>query len=1003
MTEPDNTVAVVGMALRVPGAADPRTFWSNLIDGRVSVPAAARDEHGDGQLVAGQIDRFQEFDAELFGVLPSHAAATDPQHRVLTELVWEALEDAGLDTQRSQDKVGVFVGCGPDAYLHGHVRPDESVVRALGEEQLQVGNSRDFLATALSYRLGFTGPSLTVQTACSTSLVAVHQAVRSLLTYECDIAVAGGCTIHPAEQPPYSYVEGGIVSADGLCRPFTSGSKGTVPSSGAGVVVLRRAGEADAPGAPGTARAYILGSAVNNDGADRMSLTAPSPRGQAEVIREALETAGLDAGDIGYVETHGTGTALGDQIELAALAEVYGTGESTAPLALGTVKPNVGHCDTAAGVIGLIKTVLAVEHGVIPPAPPQPGDGPVVDLGSARFRLPRQARPWDATAPQAAAVSSFGLGGTNAHVVVGRATTAPPAPAGDGGHRVAVLSAATGQALRDKAGTVAEWLDGAGAATPLPDVLGALWHGRRRLRHRLAVDLPGGEAEARAELRDALRSLAADGDGHRAEPDPTVAVVLPGQGVRLAGVGAELLAAEPEFAADVAELHRTVLRVGGPDLRDCAHWQDDDPRLLDTSVVQPMLFVLGLAAMRLLDRRGAGPRVLLGHSIGELTAAAHAGVFTPEDAAAAVVQRGRLMAAAPAGAMLAVRAGEDTARRLLTGLTADVCGLNGPDSTVLGGDLDTVAELERRCRAEGLTAKRLATSHAFHSRAMDEAATAFEEFLRGCELSAPQLMVISNLTGAALTADQARDPGYWARQLRSTVRFGEAMNTLAAAKPQVVVGLHRGPSTTDPVRQILRRLGVPAPVTDMLGSRTRSEARAYEATLATLWTIGCPVRVDVPHPRQAVRLPAYPFAPTRHWIDAPAAPPSASDAPSATTAPQPRATTAAASPDAAGAAVASGTEPAGDDIAASVTGIWQAAFGGPALRSTDNFFSLGGTSLQAAHLVVQVNDTLLTSVSLADLYENSTLGGFTARVEELLRLRDDDELLRLLDEIEAAR
>ncbi|MER5883641.1 type I polyketide synthase [Streptomyces sp. NPDC001941] len=991
---PENAVAVVGMALRVAGADHPDAFWANLLAGKVTLPAGLADGPLEGRLEAGRIDRFREFDAELFGMLPAQAAATDPQHRVLTELAWEALEAAGLDTLRSTDKVGVFVGSGPDAYLHDHVLRDPAVVRALGEDQLRLGNSRDYLAAALSYRLGLTGPSLTVQSACSTSLVAVHQAVRSLLTYECDIALAGACTVHPADEPGYSYVEGGIVSPDGRCRSFTEGSNGTVPASGAGLVVLRRAEDAAADGT-GRARALVLGSAVNNDGAQRMSLTSPSPVGQAEVIREALDSAGLRPRDIGYVETHGTGTALGDQVELSALAEVYG--ESTAPrLALGSVKPNVGHCDTAAGVVGLIKTVLAVERGTLPPTPSQPGDGPDAPLGSPRFRLPRAPEPWDGDVPRVAAVSSFGLGGTNAHLVVGPAAADPaPDPAeGDPGHRVAVLSAATPQALRDKRLHLADWLEGPGAHTALTDVLGTLWHGRRALGHRTTAVLSGDDALARAEL---VRALRESGTAPAAAADPRIAVVLPGQGTRIAGAGRELASTDPLFADDLVALAGAVLDADGPDLRDAAHWDPEDPRFLDTAVVQPLLFVLGLAALRLLERSGADLGPLLGHSVGELTAATHAGVFSVADGAAAVVRRGALMGRAPRGAMLAVGTGEDAARSLIADLPADVCVLNAPDSTVIGADEDTVEEVARRCAAAGVSSRRLATAHAFHSRAMEEAATGFEKFLTGLSLSAPRLTVLSNLTGGVLSAEDACDPGYWGRQLRGTVRFDDAVRTLAAVAPHLVIGTHRGPATTDPVRQELRRAGVAAPVVDLLGSRSRPEALGHQDVLAALWSAGCRVDLGVPRPRRTAALPAYPFAPTRHWIDAP---PAGEPAPAAARAVPVSAPPAADTTDSAPGEAETPVEESGD-VARTVREIWQAAFGGPALRPEDNFFTLGGTSLQAAHLLTQVNEALLVNASLSDLYGNSELGTFTARIQELLTVRDDDELLQLLREIEA--
>ncbi|MDQ0989116.1 type I polyketide synthase [Streptomyces sp. V3I7] len=1002
MTDLDNAVAVVGLALRVPGAGDPETFWAGLVDGRVGLPAADASGTPAGPLRAGQIDRFAEFDAELFGMTPAQAALTDPQHRVLTELVWEALEDAGIDPSAGTDQVGVFAGCGPDAYLHANVLTDGQLARVHGQEQLQIGNSRDFLATAISYRLGLTGPSMTVQTACSTSLVAVHQAVRSLLTYECDIAVAGGVTVHPVERPTYEYTEGGIVSPDGRCRTFTEGSLGTVPSSGAGIVVLRRAADVDGRHT-GSARAHIVASAVNNDGADRMSLVAPSPRGQADVIREALESAGLTGGDIGYVETHGTGTVLGDRIELAALAEVYGVDASHGPCALGAVKPNIGHCDTAAGVVGLIKTVLAVERGTVPPIAAQPGDGPDVALGSPRFFIPRKAEPWGDGQPRYAAVSSFGLGGTNAHVVVAPASV-PPAPAATEEARpgAAVLSAGTDNALADKARSLAQWLRGLGADTSLTDVLATLAHGRRSLGVRWATALPADTAAAREHLLTGLDALAEGGRGRTVTAQPHIAALLPGQGVSLAGAGTQYAAADDAFRADLSELCAKVSAAGGPDLSSFGHWTVDDPRLTDTAVVQPLLFVLSTAGLRLLERHGIRPTLLLGHSVGELAAAAHAGVFTLDDAVAAVVERGRLMAGAEQGVMAAVRADETTAARLVEGLPLDVCGLNAPDNTVLGGDQDAVDELERRCREQHISATRLATTRAFHSRSMTAAADEFARFLVRFTLHAPRpgLIVVSNLTGAALTDEQATDPGYWARQLRSTVRLDDALRTVLEAQPDVVLGVHRGRTLTNLARQCARRQGADPLITDLLGDANDDEPTAVRDALAQLWTAGCAVDLGIADGRAVVRLPGYPFAATRHWVEPTVRPVTTETAACGVVPDTAGAPAELPQPSAAYAAEADLEQAESEGAVAVITGLWQSAFGGAPLRPEDNFFSLGGTSLQAAQLITVVNNELFLTLRLQDLYENSSLGDFTARAEALIAERDDDELLRLLDEIE---
>ncbi|MFD4538839.1 type I polyketide synthase [Streptomyces bauhiniae] len=989
--EQTDAVAVVGLSLRVPGSADPTSFWQSVTDGVVSLRADAPD----GGLYAGQIDRFDRFDADLFGMLPAQAAATDPQHRVLTEVAWQALEDAGVDPERATGRIGVFVGCGSETYYREHVLKDEKTVRVLGTEQLALGNSRDFLATGLAYRLGLTGPAITVQTACSTSLVAVHQAIRSLLTYECDIAIAGGATVHLDEEQGYVFTEGGITSPDGRCRAFTEGSAGTVPSSGAGIVVLRRV--SDLPGTGENARAHLLGSAVNNDGAARMSPTAPSPRGQADVLREALAVAGLEPADVGYVETHGTGTTLGDQVELAALAEVYGRRPADSGLALGAVKPNIGHCDAAAGVIGLIKAVLAVEAAVVPPVPAQPGDGPDVELGSASFELPRVSRPWPAGRPRTAGVSSFGLGGTNCHVLLTAAPRpAPPAGAAPSTRRephLAALSAATPGALRRKAHDLAAWLEGDGAEVPVGDVTGTLWHHRRALPERWATALPADPAQARERLVAALTVLTGNG-GRRALTAPRLAAVLPGQGVALAGAGAGLAAVDERFAADLAGLAAEVSRAGGPDLADARNWPADDPRLLDTAVVQPLLLILGLAGLRHAERHGLAPALLLGHSIGELTAATHAGVFSVADAAAAVVRRGRLMASAEPGTMTAVRAGEETAVRLAAGLEVDVCVLNGPDNTVCGGPEEALAVFEARCAEAGLRTTRLPVTRAGHSRAMAGAAREFEAFVATLTLSAPAVPIVSGLTGELLTDAQAVDPAYWGSQLSNPVRFTDAVATLLEAAPDTVLGLHRSHAATAEVRRAASAARRDLLVVDAADRAGADEAADWYGALAALWTAGH-TPAGPARPAHVAALPAYPFADQRHWVAAPEPQPLQALA----DAPVPALTVTA---EDAVPVTAPAEEPSGDvSTADAVRALWQDTFGIAELRPQDNFFDLGGTSLHAAHLVSVVNDALLVEIRLQDLYENSSLAGFIARTEELAAERDDVALLRLLEEIES--
>ncbi len=959
------TVAVVGMALRVPGAADPDVFWDNLMAGRVFLPI----ELDDGAFGVGRIERTAEFDAALFGLSPAQATVTDPQHRVATELVWQALEDAGIDTKRDPGRVGLFLGCGNTGYREKYVAADPQLSQVVGAQQISVGNDKDFLATGIAYRLGFTGPSVTVQTACSTSLVAVHLAARSLLTYECDIAIAGGVTIQMPPEASYVYQEGNVLSADGCCRPFTKGSRGSVASNGAGIVVLRRTEEAG-----GAARAVIAGSAVNNDGADRMSLTAPSPLGQSAVIREALGAAGLEPGDIGFVEAHGTGTELGDQVELDALAEAYG--DASEPCAIGALKAGIGHTDTASGVVGLIKAVLAVEHDRLPPTPSQPGDGVDADLRSARFSLPREASPWPGRGGRYAGVSSFGLGGTNVHVIVAQPPPEPAPSPSWAGPGLAVLSAADPEALTRTASALAAHLRS--AEPPLGEVLGTLWHGRRHLPYRWTFPVPAAEEPvAREGLAEALARLDRP---RRAVRDPLVAVLLPGQGVKVAGAGARLAAADGAFARDWDASRAQVRQAGGPDLRECADWPDDDPRLLDTAIVQPLLFTVEIALLQSLERRGVEPSALLGHSVGELVAATWAGVFTVAEGAAAVVERGRLMGQAPRGAMVALRTDERTATELAEGLPLDVSAVNAVDDVVLGGDEEAVADVERRAAERGIATTRLATGHAFHTRAMAQAADEFAGFLRTIDLRPPRMVVLSNVTGEPLTPDQATDPAYWAGQLAGTARLGEALDALLEFEPDLVLEAGPGRSLTGQLRRDARRTGREVVAVPVLGGGGNEE-EVHLAALGNAWAAGSVLRPPMPAPTGAVRLPGYVFADTRFWAG-PATEPGTYEGASAPVAEE-------------------SAPPEAEETTTLLAEIWQESFGGPSINPEDNFFELGGTSLQAAQLLSVINDRLVLGVRLRDLYTYSSFGEFASRVEQLILERDDSELLRLLAEIEA--
>lgn len=971
----DNPVAVVGLALRVPGASSPEELWANLKAGRVTLPTAC----GADGLFAGRVEREAAFDRDLFGFTPLQARVADPQHRALLELSWLALEDAD-STEIGEQLVGVYVGCGPPAYSRDVIATDPGVARSAGAQQISLLNDRDFLASSLSYRLGLSGPSLTVQTACSTSLVAVHLAARALLTHEIDLGLAGAATIHvpPAD---YTFREGDVVAPDGVCRPFTTGANGTVPSSGAVVVVLKRLGDAIADG--DRVRAVLLGSAINNDGPHRMSEAAPSPEGHEAVIREALAIAGLEAEDIDLVQTHGTGTSLGDQVELSVLRATYGSARSR-PALLGAVKANIGHTDTAAGAIGLAATVLALEHRLVPPVPHQYGDRADLEIG-AGLMLPRDLVDLSAhDGGLRAAVSSLGLGGSNAHVVLGSAPSLPPpeAQVDDVRPLTIAVSAASEAALSARL----EQLTSISDPVALAGVSSTWWHRHRHLDHRRAFVLSRSEPDGiLAQLRAKCDAAAGAPGGPR-----RVAFVFPGQGEGVVPSGVVLAGGDPAFAARWAEMIALVRDVGGPDL--AAPSAVPTPTI-ETAVVQPWLFALELGLALRMREVGFEADAMVGHSVGEIVAATLAGVFSVEDGARLVVERGRLMGAAAPGSMMATSLDEHTALLVAQAAGVDVAAINDTTSVVLSGPADRLDDAARLVAEHQGRTVSLATSHAFHSRLMHDAAQRFTDVVAGVSRHAPSVPVWSNVTGRPLSQAQAQDPQYWADHIRQPVRFLQNLEGVFADGPALVVTVGPSSSIQSTIRRIARRSEHRSETVACLGPDADNEQQDFTVALARGWESGRRVRLPIPAPAAATRVPPYPLSEERYW---------ATDA------------VAHAEPDeqAAARSGASGSvnlspesydEPQADgreSTAETLSRIWAASFGVATVAIDDNFFELGGSSLQAAQLMSEIAEALIIDVGLSDLYEHATLSDFAVRVDALLEERDNSpEFLELLREV----
>jgi acyl transferase domain-containing protein/acyl carrier protein len=884
-----HSVAIIGMAGRFPGAGNIEEFWRNLCDGVESISFFTEEElksAGEASSVLkdphyvgarGILEGVELFDASFFGFYPREAQLLDPQHRLFLECAWEALEDAGYVTESYEGSVGVFGGAGINSYLLSILSQNPEGLSAAEWYQLAIGNYSDFLTTRVSYKLNLRGPSLNIQTACSTSLVAVHVACRSLLGRQCDMALAGGVAIGLPQKRGYLFQEGMILSPDGHCRTFDAKAQGTVPGNGVGIVVLKRL--ADAVAERDHIYAVIKGSAVNNDGSLRVGFTAPGVAGQAEVIATAHEIAGIDPETITYIEAHGTGTSLGDPIEIAALTQVFGEKTETKGFcAIGSVKTNLGHLDAAAGVTGLIKTALALDRGMIPPSLNFERPNPKIDFSGGPFYVNTRLSEWKAgDAPRRAGVSSFGIGGSNAHVVLEEAP-AIESSARSRHWQLLALSAKTDSALETATARLAAHLK-RHADLDLPeldlaDVAYTLQIGRKAFAHRrILVCQTLEDAWNALENRDPKRVFSAS---VACETDYSpVVFMFSGQGAQYVDMGFDLYQAEPTFREAIDYCSESLKPHLDLDLRDLLYPTSESVeeaarQLSQTRVTQPALFAIEYALAKLWMEWGIRPQAMIGHSVGEYVATCLAGVCSLEDAVRLVAARGRLMQGAPEGAMLSVRLEERAARDLLGGKLS-MAAVNGPASCVVSGSRDAIVELEQRLTEEGVDHRRLHTSHAFHSEMMDSILKSFEREVEKVTLKSPQIPYVSNLTGTWITEAEATDPAYYAKHLRHTVRFADGVGELLKEPDSVL--LEVGPGQT---LSALARENSGAARGRVILNSTRhphdqqSDVSFILNTLGRLWLAG--VKIDWPgfsakERRLRVSLPAYPFERQRYWFD----------------------------------------------------------------------------------------------------------------------------------------
>jgi acyl transferase domain-containing protein len=874
-----NVIAIVGLAGKFPGAPTLEQFWRNLRDGREAVVFFSDDELIEAGIpetlvknpryvkAKALLEGAELFDAGFFGYTPREAELMDPQHRLFLECAWEAFENAGYDARNYGGAIGVFAGTNLDTYLLENVR--SGALDSLSSLELRLSSDNGFLATRVSYKLNLRGPAVTIQTACSTSLVAVCQACQSLATYQCDMALAGAATVKTPRKEGYPYQEGSIASPDGHCRAFDADAKGTLPGEGVAAIVLKRLEDALADG--DTIHALIRGWALNNDGDAKVGYTAPSVAGQAEVIALAHALAGIDADTISYVEAHGTGTELGDPIEIAALTQAFAaTTTKTQSCAIGSVKTNIGHLDAAAGIAGLLKTVLALEAGELPPHLHFRKANPRIDFAAGPFFVNTELAAWPrGAAPRRAGVSSFGIGGTNAHVVLEEAPPSAPSDAAQP-YQLLLLSARSERQLEAAMDGLAAWLADR-PDTNLADVAHTLSVGRRLF--------PCAAMLVCRDVQDASDTLARRPSGrivtgNVSSSERSVFFMFPGQGNQYPGMGLGLYRSEPRFRRDVDECSGLLRHALGLDLRDVLYGADRasaaaSEELTQTRLAQPALFVVEYALARCLMDFGIEPQAFIGHSLGEYVAACLAGVFSLEDALRIVALRGSLMQQAPPGAMTAVALSADAlTARLAGGLS--LAAVNEPGMSVASGPVDAIARLEAALAAQGTTFHRLRTSHAFHSPLMESAARAFERELRAVRFSAPRKRFVSNLTGTWITPEQATDPCYWASQLRGAVRFADGVGTLLETAGAVLVEIGPGTSLGTMASRHPARTPGHACISSMRHARDpRDDRECLLECIGRLAMAGAAIEwraLRAGERRRRVPVPTYPFARDRYWL-----------------------------------------------------------------------------------------------------------------------------------------
>jgi len=996
-------IAIVGMAARFPGAATLAEFWDNLCAGRHAITFFTEEElraAGVGEDVlsmpnyvraGGVLPDVDLFDASFFGMSPSEAEVLDPQHRLFLEMAWEVLENAGYDPFRFPGSVGLFAGSGAATYLMYNIAPNiHNLIKRLDAQQILNGNDKDFLPLRVAYKLDLRGPTVNVQSACSTSLVAVHFACQSLLNGECDMALAGGIRISVPVKSGYFYREGQISSPDGFCRAFDANAAGTVGGHGGGLVALKMLDQAKADG--DRILAVIKGSAVNNDGKDKISFTAPSIEGQSAAIREAMAVGGVDPRTVTFIETHGTGTALGDPIEIAALSQAFGEDYQPGSCALTATKANIGHLDAGAGIAGLIKAVLVLQNKQIPPSANFDRPNAKIDFKHSPFYVNKDLREWQRSHPDQplrAGVSSFGMGGTNAHVVL-QESPEPQSRVPGRAWQFFPLSAKNEAALDRRFADLAAWLQS--HEPDLADLAFTLQSGRADFSCRAGL-----VASDTDTLREALQNPSRLKKAYAPSAGKPVAFVFAGQGSQKVGMGADLYRHEPVFRDTIDSCADLLFDLGFGeglvlvdedgtvsgrqdvplDLRRVLYPPEKDNQraenlMRQTAVAQVALFAFEYALAKVWTAWGVRPEALIGHSLGEVVAACLAGVFSLEDALYLVSRRGSLMQAQPPGAMLAVSLEEGDVAGLLDESLA-LAAVNGQGQCVVSGPIERIRALADELAERKVTCRRLVTSHAFHSAMMTPILQEFRALIAGMELGEPSIAMVSNLTGDWITAEQATSPDYWCDHLRNTVRFHDGLTTLFNESAYVFLEVGPGKTLTNLIlRHQEREEAHSAFASFAKGQRDLVESVAITHTVAALWLDGTALDWRAYHggARQRLALPTYPFQRRRYWI---ASPLEMGQIPALPHGDEGLLETPLAEPEYERPELQTVfATPEGDDEK-TVAAIWGELLGIKRIGRDDDFLELGGDSLVTTQIHVRLREAFGLELPLQPLFELTTI------------------------------